>query len=1192
MNKSRLAAVRTSVNGKRLRLSSGCVIAPGLVLTVGHALHPQGVAMVPGQVHVQVQLLTVGGLLPAQVVWDGRTAGLDAALLRVAPQHWPQGVADAPVRFGQFATLRAGQDADALGFARVQGARRADGLETAQVSGTVSPGDGLLGGHWELTVDRAPAGLGTSPWSGMSGSALWSGQLLCGVVTVDLAYWQHGKLQAVPAHRLLREESLRALLARESGYIPIAEAVELEALCEPAVPSRSPRLPSELLRPQAEAVPFTGRTAELAEFQEWCADEGGLATRLITGRGGQGKSRLARELSVTMAGQGWLTAQLRESDAERAELVRGLQALTAVDRRMLLVMDYAETSPELVGNVMETLEARGGHHPVRVVLIARSAGEWWEQLPGATPRSAGVLSGARTVELPDLAPTLAERLHIYEEAVRALSRRLPELRELPEYANVDWAGVVRAVLPAGAHRYLPDGSALHLQMRALLDLLTAADRQVVTGEARPHRGNAREPDVQAELLGHERRYWKRTAVSWPKLDGMGHEVLEDAVAVATLTRAADAERAAQLLTLLPGMTDGRGSAAAEWLHELYPSAEGSYWGSLEPDLLGEYQVALRARENAELLPALMPRLRGREAERALTVLARATAQPTCPHPELAEQVAALIVAYSDVLAVPAVVVAGRSETPGFLLDALRRLTVRSDLPLDLLEALQAAVPDRSRLLGEQALGIAERLVHAQRRRVRLSGGDLAPAPARADLARAEHNLAVRLCSLRRWKDAEESSGRAVRLYRRLSRHDPEGHLPLLAESLGVRWATLSALGQHREALTDCAEAVRVNRRLVEEEPDNRTPAELTAHRARLGQALNNLSVVLASRGVRAEARAASEESVRILGNLVRDRPTRHHLALLAGALHNQANRLSPGKEALAAVTEAVMLRRRLAQVHPDAYLPSLIESLQNQGLEMADIGLAQKACDVLDECLRVTLELAENQPVIHRPTLASVLRARAVALGAAKRYPEAVRSAVMALLVYRQLASEREEFKVTVEVVLAETADLAWDAGAGAVRWIELIRQSNAVRAERQARQRREHLRRTRRERTFARLGQWAGIRLHVDRPGASSMIFQPTVRRWYRLRRFSVYLPKVRAITMADDLWADQRAFGEIVRSEELVTHYERRLLMEQARLQEIELAPIAKEAEELLRQAEKVLRLSGGDPRERATTRSEDTS
>ncbi|MFD7133414.1 tetratricopeptide repeat protein, partial [Streptomyces sp. NPDC059894] len=643
----------------------------------------------------------------------------------------------------------------------------------------------------------------------------------------------------------------------------------------------------------------------------------------------------------------------------------------------------------------------------------------------------------------------------------------------------------------------------------------------------------REPDVRAQLLGHERRYWKRTAGAWAELGGLGHDVLADAVATATLSRTADPQRAAELLGLLPGLAgEERIRAAAEWLHRLYPPTEASYWGALEPDLLGEYHVALRCRGNRALLGSLLPRLSGREAERALTVLARAEAQPGCPCPDLAEQVADLIVGHPDALAVPAVVVAGRSENPGFLLHALHRLVERPDLPLGLLEVLHAAVPDRSRLLGEQALDIAGRLVHAHRRRARLAGGALARPRVRADLARAEHNLAVRLSSVRRWTDAVERGGRAVRLYRGLARSDPGAYLPLLAESIGVRWGALFELGRYREALADCTEAVQVGRRLVADGAGTRTAAAAMPHRARLAQALSNLSVVLASRNLRVEALSAGEEAVEILEELVRDRPTRQHLALLAGALHNLANRRSPGQDALETVTHAVLIRRRLAQVHPDAYLPALVESLHNQALELTALNRYSAAVRVIDECLRVTLHLVEDQPTIHRPTLARVLGTRAGALSGAGSHAQAVRTAVRALLLLQDLARERPaDYEQAIEAMTRYTANVAWDAyagwdeAAGAAWWLRLHQDANRRAAVRRERERRERWRATRWRRVPEWLGRWAGIRLTVSRRHDPA---KPAAR----IPRFDVdlTLPPVPGTPDGDDRIRDQREFRRLL--------------------------------------------------------------
>ena len=68
------------------------------------------------------------------------------------------------------------------------------------------------------------------------------------------------------------------------------------AFSESPLPGRPPQSPAELLRPQAEAVPFHGREERFGELRGWCQGEG-LSTLLITGPGGQGKTRFVREFA-------------------------------------------------------------------------------------------------------------------------------------------------------------------------------------------------------------------------------------------------------------------------------------------------------------------------------------------------------------------------------------------------------------------------------------------------------------------------------------------------------------------------------------------------------------------------------------------------------------------------------------------------------------------------------------------------------------------------------------------------------------------------------------------------------------------------------------------------------------------------------------------------------------------------------
>jgi hypothetical protein len=758
MQGRRLVAVFAVDSTKKVKTSTGYVIANRLVLTAAHATELADKA--------EIQLIDQASPVPCTVLWNGRADDLDAALLEVDPADWPADAPAEPVRFGRLVTLQPNNPAETLGFSAAQ--RGADGeLETAHVYGHINPGDLLLSGRWVLSVSGTwPENLGSSPWRGISGAALYSSDLLCGVVVVDAPHWRHGKLHAVQMHRLLRNEKFAALLRGRLGYAPIAEAAELQSLAESATLARRPRSLPELLRPQAETVRFVGRDEQLAEFRAWCQGDG-VTARLLVGPGGQGKTRLARELGRLLAAEGWVVAQLKD-DAR----VEDYRVLGQVSERLLLIMDYADTRPGSVAEVMRVLEEDTHKTPVRILLIARSAGEWWEQLPASASAYISLLSGAAVIRLAD---TLPARRDAYTTAASDLAAGL---YRLADYASVNWAAIARG-LPAPDLSDPRLASPLTLQLRVLTDLLAAQPGVEVRDSGQP---------VEALFLQHELRYWTRTAARRPLLAELGPDELGDAVAAATLTRAATRERAIELLGSVPGLggVEQRTKAAlAGWLSDLYPAGSGSYWGALEPDRLGEYLVSARIRREPAFLAAFLTVLSTEEAVRALTVLARAAAQPVCPCPDLLAQVSALIAVRPERLAVASALVATQSENPDFLVEALSKLATRSDLSPELLERLSMAFPAQTASLAEPAVNVAGSLIHADRKAVRRSvlSGSRTRSAAEADLARACHNYAHRLMGLGRWDEAIRPAREAIRLYRRLGRRDPGQFRPLLAGSL-------------------------------------------------------------------------------------------------------------------------------------------------------------------------------------------------------------------------------------------------------------------------------------------------------------------------------------------------------------------------------------------------------------------------
>lgn len=156
-----------------------------------------------------------------------------------------------------------------------------------------------------------------------------------------------------------RNADQRAIAARSASF----------ALPVPAVDGGVTRF----LRPEQEAVPFWPRP-ELALLTAWVASENHAAVHLVIGQGGAGKTRLARELDRAVRDIGfraWWAHEGQASEASRAAMDSGMPAL--------IVIDYAETCPDLPEALAEIFDRRDGP-PVRALLLARSAGEWWELL--------------------------------------------------------------------------------------------------------------------------------------------------------------------------------------------------------------------------------------------------------------------------------------------------------------------------------------------------------------------------------------------------------------------------------------------------------------------------------------------------------------------------------------------------------------------------------------------------------------------------------------------------------------------------------------------------------------------------------------------------------------------------------------------------------------------------------------------
>ncbi|GAB2452112.1 hypothetical protein GCM10027187_20380 [Streptosporangium sandarakinum] len=798
---------------------SGYAVAPLLVLTSAHVTGPAGTAV---RVFCPGRAGTYGGA----VVWAGTPGGRnDAALVAVDDPAW-EPPAGGAVRWGRTVTYRPGIRCESWGLPSF--AQREDRpAELWQPAGALNPGDRYVGDRYVMTPDGHPpeaAGDGASPWEGMSGAALVCGDLLAGVIAADPARLAHARLEAVPAYVLFADPAFRRVLAEHTGRADqMLEPIEYQHLAEPAEPTGvQGASPAALLRPHRQVVPFHGREEILTSLRSWVGRPGFDAC-LVHAGGGQGKTRLARHLTGRLAGEGWAVVWL-DARVPAAEL--GVVKDAAAP--LLVVVDYAEARTEQVGALLDACARHDGASPVKVLLLARTAGSWWQALPETSRDAEQLLDGAVVLPLPALEPDAASRAGAYRQAAAAFA---DALAALPGLQGHPWTQLTAALPgPAGRDEL---GNTLTLHMTALADLL---DRAAPAPDTPGDDGEDAE-GVEDRLLVHERRYWRATAAGYGLHPALSMATLTDALAAAVGWGAATQAEADALMQRVPGLADqsaDRRAGVRAWIGDLYPSAADPPWGQLQPDRLAERFLGRHLQTNSDLADRLTPAATPAQATRLLTVYARAAAHPAFAH-RLDEALTGLCVRHADVLAVPAIQVATQVEAPQPLLDALHRLLSDPGIDADALQDWHNQLPSESQALAEWAAQLASHLVDYHRHHADLPG-----------LAASLNNFAAHLARLGRREGALEAAVEAVQTYRRrLAETHPDAFLPDLAGSLNNLSNGLADLGRREEALEAITEAVAIRRHLAETRPDAFLPD--------LARSLNNLSNRLADLGRREEA---------------------------------------------------------------------------------------------------------------------------------------------------------------------------------------------------------------------------------------------------------------------------------------------------------------------------------------------------
>ncbi|MGC5006415.1 tetratricopeptide repeat protein [Streptomyces sp. NBC_01762] len=1077
MEFDRRLQIRSSNSGSRSRFGSGYLIAPNLALTAAHVLG----ATQQGEGAVTVCRPDGGSKeFTASVRWRRRDAAVDAALVEVnGGQGWepPESITDIrvrpPQRWGRLIGTRPHAVAVA-GYPRMQKdadeGRRLD----EHLMGHIRPGTSALAGRYEvLSTDPTipvviPPGTSGSAWSGMSGAALLCGDLLCGVVRQDRRASGGTRLSATPSKALLADPGFRAVVAEHSGWDPILEPAEPTQLLASAARERDLRSPAMLLRAEAEAVVFHGREEELRQLQQWCEDHPErFAVRVVTGPGGQGKTRLARELVQLMHGQGWVAGFLR-TDLPNTNSAPDFSGLETAEP-LLLVLDYAETQPRLLRALVERLRAT--RHRVRLLLLARSDGGWRIDCIGASAPTQDILAASTPVPLRALIPqdqAVEDRTKTFRSAAVDLARLLPNVSPAAGLPQANWAAVAAELQPL---RDLADpcyGSVLTLQMAALIALLQQ-------GGATAGETSTSEP-LEAVLLRHEQRYWERTARSPVfELGRLSTETLKEAVAVAALLGATTHSEALTTAAKIPSLPAHRAADAARWLHSLYPPGKRRYWGSLRPDRVAEYHVSAALGAGMDIIELLTAASADQQAQ-AITVLARAvighhnagrdeernavlhSASEAVRGAAIGSTALQLI---SDALPYPCPPIAPLAAGVGnSIVEGIRRAGGKAG-PEDesivscALVNLANALADTGQQ--KKALSTAMEAVKGYRRLVKREG-----ATREAGLAQALANLGTRLAEAGQHEEALSVSESAVEVYQRLVARDAAAHEVGLARALCNLGRLLTWTGLTEKALVPLEEALTLWRRLASEDPAAHEPGVALAlfcvssclmlggghpsqsldyaersvksygrlaaddpsvHEAGFARALDNLSTVLFMTDRHEEALGAAEQAVEIYSRLSKE-TGRAIDAELASALLNLSGRLSRverHEEAICAGGDAVDIFRRLANENPAAHRQGLARALSNFGAHLSEAGQDERAVHVAAEAVslcrtglrspafRIHWFRRWNENSMHRKSdYAMSLSNLGFLLSATGRQSEAIRTVRKSVSVFRELTERNQ----------------------------------------------------------------------------------------------------------------------------------------------------------------------------------------
>ena len=706
--------------------------------------------------------------------------------------------------------------------------------------------------------------------------------------------------------------------------------------------------PSRLLRASSAVVDFVGRAAELEELQTWRDDPqlGNLAVRLVYGAGGQGKSRLAAQVASLWKGQGWSILEARAARRRRAVSIP-LEA-DSQDAGLLVTVDYAERWN--IGNLLSLVADANAaaKTPVRLLLLARPAGTWWQSLHFQIKHDLDVAADAR--ELGPVEGNPRGRQQLFNSARDRFAQILgvSDPQDIAPPATLEDSDAYRLVL------------AVHI---AALAAVLAHD----AGASAP----ADLAEASVYLLERERDYWETLHGRAERPLSTSPDAMGQVVFIATLTGPLPHTQAVNALHQAEVESSSHPGQILKDHSVCYPPLENIQTGTafelqpLYPDRLGEDFLALTMPGHGRrgystdpwaaaaitrlLIPTERFETHGSNSppwvRTAMTVLVETARR----WPHVAEYYLCPVLRERPRLAL---------EIGGSALAALVGL---SGIDIALLEAIEAILPrDRHTDLDTGIAALTRKLTEHR----------LARTSDRAERAELYLYLGHRLSNAGLYEEALAAIEHALDLHLWLANSNPTVYEPDLARSLSTFAASKSDAGQAEDALGAIEYAVLIYENLTVRDSSYEPYLARSLHI--LGAVLINLMNVLRKRGIpifetRERAIAVLMRAVSILERLALSDPSEFEPAL-AGALSNLGISLIEhwsilGHDQTLDPTErALQINERLAAANPAAFEPSLVHSLTQVSRRLADQKRREEALEAAVKAVEISRRLTLLNP--------------------------------------------------------------------------------------------------------------------------------------------------------------------------------------------------------------------------------------